>query len=216
MSDSWGSAPPPPPRSQPPGPHAPGGYRAQPASEPTRRSGAFRDTLIVAGLAVAGVLGMVVWFGGDVSTGASTQDVLDVTLPPGLTLPPGFTLPDGDEFATAAPATATVGVGGPDEAQVIAGEALIATFPVPVGGAEQPAENGRTRSWFVAGNNWQAARDDYLAALAARGITGVLEQSVDQQSLVAENYVMTDAATSLTVSLQVADLAGQIVVRVSV
>lgn len=210
MTDSWGNPPPPPPARGNVAPQPPARSAHTSGGRSDRSTSAFRDTLIVAGLAVAGVAAIVVWSGGDVPTGASPQNGPDVTLPPGLTLP------DGDEFATAAPATATVGVGGPDEAQVIAGEALIATFPVPLGGAEQPAENGRTRSWFVAGKNWQAARDDYLAALAGRGITGVLESSVDQQGLVAENYVMTDAATALTVSLQVVDLAGQIVVRVSV
>ena len=216
MTDSWGNPPPPPPARGNLAPQPPARSAHTSGGRSERSTSAFRDTLIVAGLAVAGVAAIVVWSGGDVPTGASPQNGPDVTLPPGLTLPPGFTLPDGDEFATAAPATPSVGATGPNEAQVIAGEALIATFPVPVGGVEQPAENGRTRSWFVAGKNWQAARDDYLAALAARGITAVLESSVDEQGLVGETYVMTDAATSLTVSLQVADLAGQIVVEVSV
>ena len=55
MSDAWGPSASPPP---PPG------------------SGAFRDVLIIAVLAVAGVTGLVIWSGGDVSEGTE----LDVAL----------------------------------------------------------------------------------------------------------------------------------------
>ena len=138
--------------------------------------------MIVAGLAVAGVVGMVVWSGGDVTTGAPIQD------------------------------DPVVGGG---EAEVIVAAALLATFAVPAGGVEQPADTGRTRSWLIAGKNWQVARDSYLVALAAQGITAELESSIDQDGVVGERYILTDPAKSITVTMQVADRGGQIVVELS-
>jgi hypothetical protein len=169
-----------------------GGHQAPPqrpgvsalGSSGARRgsSGAFRDTLIVAGLAVAGVVGMVVWSGGDVSTGAPSQD------------------------------DPVVGGG---EAEVIVAAAILATFPVPAGGVEQPADSGRTRSWFIAGKNWQIARDSYLMALAAQGITAEVESSIDQDGVVGERYVLSQPARSITVTMQIVDRGGQIVLELS-
>jgi len=160
----------------------------------------------VAAIGVAGVVGMVIWSGGDVPSGAVDLDETE------FTLAPGPTAPTVSGVATV-PGVPTVGAGDPgnDEAGVIAGQALIATFPVPAGGVEQPAEDGRLRSWFIAGKNWQTARDDYLVALAARGMTAELATSIDQRGVVGETYIVSDPATSLTVRLQLAAVSGHFV-----
>ena len=154
---------------------------------------------------------MIVWSGGDLPSGAAPPGDVTVTLPPGFTLPPGLSLPD--EFSSGTPA---VGDPANNGAPAGAGEALIATFPVPAGGVEQPPADLRARTWYIAGKNWQSARDAYLAALAARGMTAVLETPIDEDGVLGERYVVTDPATLLTVSLDIGDAAGQIVVVVSV
>lgn len=223
MSDPWGpSASPPPPSFKP--------------ADQARRSGAFRDTLIVAGVSALGVVGLILWSGGDAPAGAELDESAP-TVPPGVSLPPGVTLPpaltspgisDGAGGTVAATATVQGAAPGDPAAQlalpsdpaayegmVAVRDAFIAALPVPTGGAEQPPDGAGVRTWLFSGTGWETIRNDYLGFLQAQGFVATLSQSVNEGGAVGELYVLSDPTGTVYVQLAVASQGGQSVIEVT-
>jgi hypothetical protein len=170
MSDAWGPS-------------------ASPPQQPG--SGAFRDVLVIAVLAVAGVAGLVIWSGGDVSESTELE-------------PSASSLPS--QGSVAAPAVT---------AMVAAQDALIGVLPVPAGGTEQPATTAGVRSWTFAGTDWQSIRDTYVATLQQQGFTVELRAPVNDGATVGEVYTLTDPSRTISVQLTVGTSAGQSAIGVT-
>jgi len=175
-----------------------------------QRSGAFRDVLIIAVLAVAGVVGVMIWSGGDVSEGTElepstgslpTQDSL--VLPTSTTGQPATTGPlnPGDAAAV--------------QAMVAAQDAMITVLPVPAGGTEQPPTGDGVRSWTFAGTDWQSIRNAYVATLQQQGFTVELLASVNDGSTVGEVYTLSDPGGTVSVRLSVSTFNGQSGIKVA-
>jgi hypothetical protein len=176
-----------------------------------RRSGAFRDVLIIAVLAVAGVVGIVIWSGGDVSEGTGVQPStgsLPGQDPVGTTAVTG---PPTTAGQTPAPTTAPPAPGDVAAAQAMAPaqDALIAVLPVPAGGTEQPPTGAGVRSWTLAGTDWQTIRDAYVATLRQQGFIVELQAPVNDGSTVGELYTLTDPTGTVSVQLTVGTSNGQ-------
>jgi hypothetical protein len=150
-------------------------------------SAAFRDVLIIAVLAVAGVAGIVVWSGGDVSEGTALDSSTD-SVP-------------GDASALAAMAAAQ--------------DALIGVLPAPAGGTEQPATGAGVRSWTFAGTDWQSIRDGYVGTLRQQGFTVEMRAPVNDGATVGELYSVMDPTGTVSVQLSIGTSAGQSVIGVT-
>ncbi len=208
------------------------------APRPRSRGGStFRDTLIIAGVAVAGVVGLVIWDGGDPPAVAG----------PGGTVPggPGGSLTDpslsgsagmssaesdspvaavttapADAAATAGPAVAAAdpssagGDAAEYEAAVGMQDSLIALLPVPAGATEVPPDGAGIRTWTVPGTDWQAVRDAYLPALIGAGYTFVLTEAIDDGTGVGELYALSHSSGA-TLELGVGLADGQSIVEVT-
>ena len=211
MSDAWGPSPSPPP---PPGGQQQntGGHQSYRAAVEPRRSGAFRDVLIIAMLAIAGVVGIVIWDGGDVSEGTETE-------------PSTGSLPGQDSLIVPTSATGQPATAGPTQpvvtgtlspgdaaavqAMVAAQDALIGVLPVPAGGTEQPPTGPGVRSWMFAGTDWQSIRDAYVATLQQQGFTVELQSPVNDGTTVGELYTLRDPTGTIAVQLSVGTFNGQ-------
>lgn len=216
MSDEWGpSASPPPP---PPGgrqQHV-GGYQAYSAAAP-QRSGAFRDTLVVAGLAVAGVVGLVIWSGGDVATsgdlqsGGSVPAIGSPDAPTAQADPGAETAqaPSANQAPAVAPGTLDPNNPAAYEAMVAAQDALIGVLPVPAGATEMPPDGAGIRTWTVAGTDWESLRDGYLDTLRQQGFTLELEEPFNDGANVGELYRLTDPSNTISLQLAVGTFNGQ-------
>lgn len=201
MSDAWG------PSASPPPPPDLGGHRSYPAAVERTRPGAFRDTVIVAGLAVAGVVGLVIWSGGDVSTGSEPD-----SSPPTLAVP--STGPGPSVTAVTAQTQAVnpsvPSASDPAAAAMVAGQdALIGVLPAPTGGTEQPAAGPGVRTWTFAGTDWETVRDAYVGTLRQQGFTVELQQSVNDGVTVGELFTLKDPTGTVSVQLAVGTANGQ-------
>lgn len=201
MSDAWG------PSASPPPPPDLGGHRSYAAAVERSRSGAFRDTVILAVLAVAGVVGLVIWSGGDVSTGSD----LDSS-------PSTLAVPSTGPGPSAAGVTAQTQAVNPSvptpsdpavAAMVAAQDAMIDVLPAPAGGTEQPATGAGIRSWTFAGTGWESVRDAYVATLRQQGFTVELQQPVNDGVTVGELYTLKDPTGTISVQLAVGTSNGQ-------
>ena len=180
------------------------------ATATTRRSGAFRDTLIVSGLAVAGVVGLVVWSGGDGSVGGASTTQPDPVV-------------DGQADATAqapAPGVAEAQLALPSdpaasEAMVTVRDAFIAALPAPAGGTEQPPNGAGVRTWLLPGTDWESALDAYIAVLQPLGFVATPYQSIDESGAVGELLVLSDPTGTVHVQLAAATQGGQSVIEVT-
>ena len=167
--------------------------------------------LIIAVLAVAGVVGIVIWDGGDVSEGTELE-------------PSTGSLPSQDPVGTAAatgePATlgttqaVTTGTINPGDAAAVQAmvatqDALISVLPAPAGGTEQPPSDPGVRRWTFAGTGWQSIRDTYVATLRQQGFTVELQAPVNDGTTVGELYTLSDPAGTVSVQLTVGTSAGQ-------
>lgn len=202
---------------------------------PSRRgsSSAFRDTLIIAGIAVAGVAGLVIWGGGDAPAAATPQDLTPGGVPVTVAPPGGpvagpaagegdvavagadapVAAGDGAVAVTAVTGTATP-AGADYEVDVGMQDSLIGLLPIPATGTELPADGLGVRTWTVPGADWQAARDAYLAALTAEGYTSLLTDTIDDGTNVGELYTLTHS-TGTTLQLAVGAFEGQSIVEVT-
>ena len=212
MSAQWSPSPPaPPPPSR------------------QRSAAAFRTTLIVAGVAIAGSVGLVIWGGGDgpAAAGPGGQVPGDAVVPGELSggelaasgATPGVAVatavPGG---VAAAPVTAVTGTGagqaGSYEADIGMQDSLIGLLPVPSGATELPPDGAGVRSWMIPGTDWQAARDAYLPLLGGSGYTFVMTEAVDGGSDVGELYTLTHASGP-TLQLAVGLYDGQSIIEVT-
>jgi hypothetical protein len=166
--------------------------------------------LIIAVLAVAGVVGIMIWDGGDVSEGTEldpstgslpTQDSLGLpTSAPGPPATAGQTQP-------VVTGTLNPGDAAAVQAMVAAQDALIGVLPVPAGGTEQPSTGAGIRSWTFAGTDWQSIRDAYVATLRQQGFTVELQAPVNDGTTVGELYTLTDPTGRISVQLTVGTAA---------
>jgi hypothetical protein len=176
------------------------------------RSGAFRDVLIIAMLAIAGVVGIVIWDGGDVSEGTETEPSTG-SLPgqDSLIVPTSATGQPATAGQTQPVATGTLNPGDAAavQAMVAAQDALIGVLPVPSGGTEQPPTGPGVRSWTFAGTDWQSIRDAYVATLQQQGFTVELQSPVNDGTTVGELYALRDPTGTIAVQLSVGTFNGQ-------
>jgi hypothetical protein len=182
-------------------------YRA--AVSGPRRSGAFRDTLIVALLAVGGVVGLIVWDGGGDTTGG-----IDPGASPAATTSPATTGGSGASSTVQTQAVTPSAPNPSDPAVVAAQDALIGVLPAPAGGTEIAPAGAGVRTWTFSGADWQSIRDAYVGLLRQQTYRVEL-QGPATGARTGELYALTDPSGTISVALTVATQNGQSVIEVT-